>query len=704
MQFLSAPLLFGLALAAVPLIIHLLNRRRFQLVDWAPMKYLKLTIKNNRRRVRIEQLLLLLLRTLVMIVVILAVARPVLSSGGLGSWLSHRARVSRIIVVDDSLPMGYRELGHTALDQAKAAAVEILRATGSQDAVTFLTTTPASTPWVNQISVEDSTKLQDRINAMRTTDAACDWAATFRTIDDCLNNATFPQKEVILITDLRKSGWNSGVSTLADKWAGAGISARIIDVGSRDTADVSLIRFEQEDPLALPGAPVNLMATIRNGSPAALTGATAALSIDGQSRPMILPDLPAGQATDVPLSVTLDQPGPHSVKLTLPDDALSGDNQRYLSLLVRERLEATLVDGRVGAGPFESAGDFVQLALTVGSSPWQIRRLTDSDAAADHPPRADMTVLADVANLSSGAAAEYEKLVRQGMGLMIFAGEQTDPVAYNHLLYRNGQGLLPVALDHIADGPVQGLIVEGLGDSPLAALAKIAPAALAKIQTRRLMLVDSPPRGAEEVRVLARWNDPEGHPAVIEKRLGKGRVLLWTTSADREWTDWPVDPTYVLAVRSAAISAAWPDGGQFNLVAGHPMEYTLPDNRPVSAARLMVPEESTPLPLAFEGNVFRYPHTERAGPYGLTWIDNVGKSQRADFSSSFDVKAADLTPLTASELADLLGNLKAEVLPYRPGILLASAPGREIWRMLAGSLLAILVAETLMAFWVGRER
>ena len=54
MAFLSPILLSFLALASVPVIIHLLNRRRFQLVEWAPMKYLKLTIKTNRRRLRIE--------------------------------------------------------------------------------------------------------------------------------------------------------------------------------------------------------------------------------------------------------------------------------------------------------------------------------------------------------------------------------------------------------------------------------------------------------------------------------------------------------------------------------------------------------------------------------------------------------------------------------------------------------------------------
>src|SRR5947207_3880860 len=98
MAFLNAFFLGGLVLASVPIIIHLLNRRRFVRVDRAPMKYLKLTIKTNRRRLRIEQLILLALRTLAIVVLICAIARPVLSSTGLGAWLSGRSRTSRILV------------------------------------------------------------------------------------------------------------------------------------------------------------------------------------------------------------------------------------------------------------------------------------------------------------------------------------------------------------------------------------------------------------------------------------------------------------------------------------------------------------------------------------------------------------------------------------------------------------------------------
>src|SRR5271156_4749949 len=99
LSFLNPMLLWGLVLASIPLIIHLLFRRKFRRVDWAPMRYLKLSMQ----RIRLEQLLLLLLRTLAILLLFFLVARPLLHASGLGSWLSGRSRASQILVVDDSL-------------------------------------------------------------------------------------------------------------------------------------------------------------------------------------------------------------------------------------------------------------------------------------------------------------------------------------------------------------------------------------------------------------------------------------------------------------------------------------------------------------------------------------------------------------------------------------------------------------------------
>src|SRR5687768_12692952 len=221
-------MLLGLLLASVPIIIHLLNRRRFRLVEWAPMKYLHLTIKTNRRRMRIEQLLLLIVRTLVVALLFVALARPALSASGLGGWLASRARTSRVIVIDDSLSTGYQAERRSAFESAREAAAQVVRAIGAQDAVTVVRTSRPDEPLVREASVSDPSKLLSQLSALAPADSACDWAAVFKHLDNVLSAATHPQKELIVLTDLRRSGWAGDVAEWTARWAGQSVDVRIV--------------------------------------------------------------------------------------------------------------------------------------------------------------------------------------------------------------------------------------------------------------------------------------------------------------------------------------------------------------------------------------------------------------------------------------------------------------------------------------------
>src|ERR1041384_2847580 len=68
--------LAGALLASIPIIIHILNRRRFKVVPWAAMEYLLAAMRKNRRRLKFEQWLLLAVRCLVLFLLGLALARP----------------------------------------------------------------------------------------------------------------------------------------------------------------------------------------------------------------------------------------------------------------------------------------------------------------------------------------------------------------------------------------------------------------------------------------------------------------------------------------------------------------------------------------------------------------------------------------------------------------------------------------------------
>ena len=106
MSFLNTIMLAGVAAVAVPIIIHLLNRRKFKTVTWAAMKFVKLSVDQNQRRMRIEDLILLLIRCALVALLALALARP--ASKDAASGVLGQTKVTAFVILDNSYSMDCR--------------------------------------------------------------------------------------------------------------------------------------------------------------------------------------------------------------------------------------------------------------------------------------------------------------------------------------------------------------------------------------------------------------------------------------------------------------------------------------------------------------------------------------------------------------------------------------------------------------------
>ena len=118
---------------SVPIVIHLLNRKRFRVVTWAAMRFLLAAQKKNSRRLRLEQLILLAVRALIVLLLILAMASVTPWAEELwkqnlpADAFRHTGRTHRVLVLDGSLSMGLKADGTTCFEKARARALEIVR-------------------------------------------------------------------------------------------------------------------------------------------------------------------------------------------------------------------------------------------------------------------------------------------------------------------------------------------------------------------------------------------------------------------------------------------------------------------------------------------------------------------------------------------------------------------------------------------------
>ena len=712
-------LIWGAALGVIPVIIHLLNRRRFRRVEWAPMRYLKLTIQRNRRRIQIEQLLLLLVRIALPVLLFILLARPLVNPTGLERWFGAGGRVSHVLLVDDSLSMGYASGGPPAFHRAREVAGSLLATTRPGDRCTLVAASASGLPVFHEVEGTRREELSGHALSLPQTDTHASWPSVLEGVDGVLQSSTYPTRQLTIITDLRRAGWDAGVSALARRWGEQGVRVRIVDVGADETRNVALESLVPLDRTVLAGAESRWEAVVRNASPRLVSGAKAVLRVDDRPTEVTLPEIAPRQSAKVTLTVRFPGSGPHDVSLQLPDDELPGDNHRWAAVPVKDSLMIRLVDGEPSSEPFGSEVDYLAAPLSVGvgdAEAWRVEVVKEDDFLSPRLEPADVLVLANVAAPTREQATRLAGLVRGGMGLMIFTGARLDVGLYNDLLYRTGTRLLPGPLKAQVDGEIRGVFVEAVRPSPIEKLLELRPSAMERVTARQIMAIDE---GSDpgEVRVLARWNDAARSPAVIERIVGDGRVLLWTTTADRAGNDWPVEPSFVLAVREAVRGTARPTPLSNTVAAGDRPRRVVRSGQQVTNARLTPPGSGEPVALSavpLEGKgadglgpalAIDLPDTRRAGLYRVAWDEGPLGTQQDLFAANPDPRESPLERIGENELRAILRPLKVEVVSVRgEGVDAFSATGQEVWHQLAWGLLTLLIAEPVLASWVGRAR
>lgn len=715
MPFLAPILLIGAVFAAAPIIIHLLNRRQFKLVEWAPMEYLKLTLRTNRRRLQLEQWILLAIRTLLILLLIFAVARPFLSGNTAAAWLSLGGRTSRVILVDDSLSMGLLAGGESSFERSAEQAASLIESIGTQDNLTVVTTSSITRPMSRDatMSQDEATDLANKVRNLKPVESANNWAATLSELADLLEGTANSSKEVRIFTDQRASGWSADAAEQAAKLEAMGVKVVIVKVGQGSNGNASLTDLAPTSGVALANTPIEFAATIDTDGDPQFKVDYATLSIDGVESPIKLPEIAPGQSgVELRLSHTFTEPGQHTVELRLPDDALPGDNSQSMIINVAESVRVLLVDGEPGIAARDSEVFFLAQLLYSGSTPIKTTVLPDSEWF-DQPTvgNYDLVVLANVEKLPARRAEQLKAMVEAGSGLIIFTGDQVDPSAYNNDLYDNGNGLLPAKIELGEETEVEGLILEQIDNSPMPTLQQLyldKPALLSRTSPRKLARVILPESGENtDTRVLARWNAQGQPPAAIEKRVGKGRVVLWTVTADRDWSDWPTEASYFIGLRELALSIAGVSDATGNLTAGQVLRQRVSASNPPSRAEVVKPGQEQTDPATIDRSQAKRPQivytdTHQAGLYTLSWdVPGSDELSKKLYALSPDTRESDLRQLSEEELTQMLPGVDLTLVD-------ASDPGsagaqRELWRTLAMLLLGFVVIESTFAAWVGRE-
>ena len=401
----------GLGLASVPLIIHLLNRRRVRRRDWAAMTWLLAAMKRHQRRLRLEHWLMLLLRMAAVALLGLALARPVLTDSALAGLVG--ARRSVVLVVDTSYSTLAKVDARSVAERIQQEAGRLLDGLGPEDALAVVVTNDPDeaddagvSPFVlrpRSVGGEAVARARQALAALHPRPAPAPWPATLERVREQLALED-PEREIWVLTDFQALDWAPGATdaTATDASATDGGSTsgrapllaaledvlrtparvRIVDLGGGDRRNLTLESVEiSGGEEAFAGRPLRLELVVANHGSSAVQGAAVEVAPDGEAsrRVVRVPEIPAASiAADRPVpgrqtvyvdlpALLLQQSGWRSLKASvLPPaddpgvDSLGLDSERSCVLHVRPQIRVLAWTETSRTEISESAEDYLR--------------------------------------------------------------------------------------------------------------------------------------------------------------------------------------------------------------------------------------------------------------------------------------------------------------------------------------------------------
>lgn len=557
MSFLNPLVLFGLAAASIPLLLHLLNLRKLRTVEFSTLRFIKELQRTQIRTLKLQQILLLILRTLIIVFAVFAFSRPVIDSAL--PVLGSHVKTSVVIVFDNSFSMDYNDERGNRLKQAKQAAEQIIGALKDGDEAAVLTSADVRDD--RKISFSSNyTALAEEVRNIPLAYTSAELHQLLRMASSLLGNSMNINREVYVISDAQKNVLANRIDTVRLTLPSTTVFGVHIGGGSTmqeqnlsvDSVAVTTKMFQQSKP-------VEVEALIRNTSGRDAQGVVVGMSFNGSRVAQRSIDIPAGQTRTAFLSAPPDRDGSIRASVEIEGDAIEADNKRYFGFIIPPKPNVLLV-GDAGETQFavmllqSEAGANVATLRTIPTQQFGAVNIADYDVVvlAGSPPQSEIPRL-----------TQY---VTNGGGVFVFANE-SDVSAQRQIIAPLKIGALTEA-GFVPSQPAQFTSTDK--QHPLfAGVFKGTNDQRAVVESPR-MTKALPCNGAQPVIQM------QGGSFLAESRVGEGKVLYCAVPPTAAWSNFPVTGIFPVILFRSIVYLSSREQTANEYAVGEPVMLTLP--------------------------------------------------------------------------------------------------------------------------------
>lgn len=520
--FLNPLFLIGLVSALLPVLIHRLTKRKTIKIRFSAVKLLLKSREAVSRPERLKNFILLILRVMIIIGIVFLTAQPVLVESGIFSSKDE----PKVLILDNSLSMGFEEYGVTRFDQAKRLIKEIIQKQSGQVVIipTYINLGIKSKD-LSWLSREEALKEVDTIgvsfgpgNPLR-----------------CLKLGIQKLKEIgmggeiLFISDMAIGDWKgfdiSQIGVLPSD-----IKVTFLRIGTERTdpnSSIKALKWLEGD--AVVGNKAKIEFVVMNFSDKESKILTE-LYIKGVKRDEKTVELRSRQEGRIPFELSFDKSGFIDGKIKISSDPLVLDDTFYFSIKVREKIRILIVDGDPRISMRESESYYLVNALNPGgdeNSPFKLKVVSEEDFQTVDPRQFDAFFLLNLIKLPEEKLSSISSL---GKPIFIFLGNRVNPNEYNtipffpwkigELIVKEKAVIKEIDIIHRALKFFEGHQGESLFRSSFNHYFKIYGG-------KGLILFE------------------DGTPLLLEADIEKGKIYLFSSTADLDWNDLPIKASYL---------------------------------------------------------------------------------------------------------------------------------------------------------------
>jgi len=716
--FLNPSFLWGLPVVSIPILIHLLSKRRPGIYRFSTVKFIQLASITVVRRFRLRQLTLLILRSLILLLLTFLFARPVVRKMPLLAQLEG-ASLSSVILIDNSYSMGYVEEGESRFALAKEVAKRLIKMMKGGDRIALFLVSDEVKPLVSYLT-DEKQMLLEKIEGVSLSFRPTNFLPGVSQAYEILKESRSPNREIILVTDLAINGWQ-GFSANAIRESDPEVRFIVIDLSRKSLPNVALSRIDCSR-LTI-GESFKITAKVKNYSKENITHLFTSVFLEPQSKFQIkreivdkvgegFLDLGAKEESAKDFFYNFPKQENYLGKVEIQEDSLPSDDRLYFNIQALEKIRVLLVDGDPGISSFSSETFYLKLSLlpassgiSITNSPLAVKVVTPDELTEETVDDFSVIFLANVEKVPSSLRDRLVNFVRKGGGIILSLGDNVDVTEYE-LSFGD---LMPARLIESkkkpkAEGEFESIGFQDFTHPILHVFAEGREGDLTRARFHQYFACQAKSSARE---VLSLKN---GSPLLIEARLPyptSGKVLLFTSTLDREWNNLPTKPVFLPLIQQMVRYLALPtsrEEPQGNFLVGQEIRYELSPGKLIVSAEITDPEgkKFSVFPVRkgdFSG--IEFGPVEVPGVYRLSYVVD-GKRDEKYLPVNLDIESneSDLTKMEIKEIRKLfpgapikiiddLNNLEKEILQF--------LYGKEVSKELTLILVGFLFLEVFLA-------